>query len=222
MGIVRLKAGHSNSTLLAVQGNRSFSHSNRLQHRRVSVTLLIAPWNPNSPSAELLWIHPRSNAKKPSTSSQETCERFTKETSLNAIGSGNGCLFRWDKLNQWKREQMVFSSLSIVRSYWLWCPCQDISTSLLGLCHRKPLLTQWPTVQLDGLGFSLDFWESSKAKTKNTTSNSAGWMRHTCVCHQCYCVAWCAFSRVGQVDIRSHLESVWILATLPPIQSVSE
>lgn len=176
MGIVRLKAGHSNSKsrLLAARGNHSFSHSNRLQHRRVSVTLLIALWNPNSPSAELLWINPRSTAKKPSTSSQKNCERFTKEPGLNAIGSGNGCPFRWDKPNQRKREQMVFSSLSIVRSYWLGCPCQDISTSLLGLCHWEPLLTQWPTVQLDGLGFSLDFWERGKAKTKNTTSNSAG------------------------------------------------
>lgn len=133
MGIVRLKAGHSNSTLrlLAVRGIHSFSRSNRLQHRRVSVTLLIALWNPNSPSAELLWIHPRSTAKKPSTRGQETCEHLKKEPGLNAIGSRNGWLFRWDKPNQRKREQMVFSSLSIVRFYWLGCPCQDISTSFL-------------------------------------------------------------------------------------------
>lgn len=164
MGIVRLKAGHSNSTLwlLAVRGIHSFSRGNRPQHCRVSVTLLIALWNPNSPSAELLWIHPRSTAKKPSTRSQETCERFTKKPGLNAIGSGNG----WDKANQRKREQMVFSSLSIVRFYWLGCPCQDISTLLLGLCHREPLLPQWPSVLLDGLGFSLDFGRAVKPRPR--------------------------------------------------------
>lgn len=89
-------------------GYHSFLRSNRLQHRRASVTLLIALWNPNSPSAELLSIRLHSTAKKPSTSSQETCECFTKKPGLNAIGSGNGWLFQWDKPNQRQREQMAF------------------------------------------------------------------------------------------------------------------
>ncbi len=161
MGIVRLKAGHSNSTLrlLTVRGIHSISQSNRPQHCRVSVTLLIALWNPNSPSAELLWIHPAFH-------SQETCERLTKEPGLNAIGSGNGWLFRWDKPNQRKRKQMVFSPLSIVRFYWLGIPAKTSLPHCWAFCHREPLLPQWPTVLLDGLGFSLDFGREVKPRPR--------------------------------------------------------
>jgi len=169
MGIVRLKAGHSNSTLrlLTVRGIHSISQSNRPQHCRVSVTLLIALWNPNSPSAELLWIHPAFH-------SQETCERLTKEPGLNAIGSGNGWLFRWDKPNQRKRKQMVFSPLSIGRFYWLGYPCQDISTSLLGLLSPGATTATMTYCSAWWVGIFSGFRESGKAKTKNTASNSAG------------------------------------------------
>ncbi len=144
----------------------------------------------------------------PAFHSQETCERLTKEPGLNAIGSGNGWLFRWDKPNQRKSKQMVFSPLSIGRFYWLGYPCQDISTSLLGLLSPGATTATMTYCSAWWVGIFSGFRESGKAKTKNTASNSAGWMRHTCVCHQCYCVAWCVFSRVGQVDIRSHLGSV--------------
>lgn len=144
--------GNLTLQLLVVWRNHSFSRRNRLQHHRVSVALLIALWNPNSPRAELFWIQLRSTAKKPSTGSQETCESFTKEPGLNAVGSGDGWLFQLDKPNQREREQMAFSYLSVVRVLLAWVSLPR-HLCLVAFCHRKLQLTQWPTVRLDGLGF---------------------------------------------------------------------
>lgn len=146
--------GNLTLQLLSVWRNYSFSRSNRLQHHRVSVALLIALWNPNSPSAELFWIQLHSTAKKPSTGSQETCESFTKELGLNAVGSGNGWLFQLDKPNQRERERMALPYLSVVRVLLAWVSLPRHLCLIVAFCHQKLLLTQWPTVRHDGLGFS--------------------------------------------------------------------